>query len=128
MGDATEEPSRATRLERVAGWCLWLTVWGPILTILFSFQSDVDYSYDITYRNIVFPALLVQICLRLAQASDPDLRKTLLLIGLAILQNPIYAIHFGSPWPWRIVNAVTVAASFVAVTEVRDVRVYGRAT
>ena len=52
LGSATGE----TRLERVAAWCLWITVWGPILAILLSFQDDIEYSFFVRYRQIVFPA------------------------------------------------------------------------
>ena len=37
-----------------------------------AFQKDTDYSFFIGYRKWVFPALLIQICLRLAQKPDPD--------------------------------------------------------
>ena len=111
-----------TRLERAAGWCLWITVWGPIIAILFSFQDDVEYSFFIRYRQIVFPALLIQISLRLAQPVDLNIWKTALLIVLAALQNPIWMVHFGVAWPWRIVHAATVVASFMAVAEVYDAR------
>lgn len=67
-----------TRLERLAGWCLWITCWGPIVAIIVSLQKDVDYPFFIFYRKVVFPALLIQICLRLAQDKDPDFRKTAL--------------------------------------------------
>jgi hypothetical protein len=87
-----------------------------------SLQRDVDYSFFISYRRIVFPALLIQICLRLAQKPDPDFRKSVFLIILAVLQNPIRMIHFGVAWPWWIINAVTVVISFMAVAEVRDAR------
>ena len=69
MGERTREPM--TRLERVAGWSLWLTVWGPIITILLSFQQDVEYSYYIGYRNLIFPALLLQ-----KLAYDSHTRRT----------------------------------------------------
>ena len=117
-----------THLERLAGWCLWITVWGPILAIIMSLQKDVDYSFFISYRRIVFPALLIQVCLRLAQKPDPDFRKTVSLILLGILQNPIRMIHFGTAWPWWIINAATVVISFMAVAEVRDNRHTSQAT
>src|SRR4030095_1143902 len=110
------------RLERLAGWCLWITCWGPIIVIIMSLQKDVDYAFFIFYRSVVFPALLIQICLRLAQDKDPDFRKTALLVIVAVLQNPIRIIHFGVAWPWWIVNATTIVISFWAVTEVRDSR------
>jgi len=112
-----------TPLERLAGWCLWVTVWGPIIAIIMSLQKNVDYSFFIGFRKIVFPALLIQISLRLAQRPDPDLRKTVFLIILAVLQNPILMIHFGVAWPWWLVNASTVVMSFWAMVEVRDSRI-----
>ena len=87
-----------------------------------SLQKGVNYSFFISYRRIVFPALLIQICLRLAQKPDPDFRKTIFLIILAVLQNPIRMIHFGVAWPWWIINAATVVISFMAVAGVRDAR------
>jgi len=111
-----------TRLERLAGWCLWVTVWGPIAATYMSFQKDTDYSFFISYRRLVFPALLIQICLRLAQIPDADWRKTALLVILAVLNNPIYMVHFGIVWPWWIINAATLVISFWAVAEVRDLR------
>ncbi|HLG17758.1 MAG TPA: hypothetical protein VJH03_25160 [Blastocatellia bacterium] len=123
MGHLQLKASGETPPERVAGWCLWVTVWGPILTIFASFQDDVDYSFFIRYRQFVFPALLVQICLRFAQPAGLKLWKTAVLILLAGLQNPIWMVHFGIAWPWRIINAATVVFSFMAVAEVRDSRV-----
>jgi hypothetical protein len=114
--------TRETLLEKIAGWCLWITVWGPILAILASFQDDTKYSFFITYRQIVFPALLVQICLRLAQPSGLSIWKTVALVTLAALQNPIWMIHIGSVWPWRVINSATVVLSFIGVAEVRDTR------
>jgi hypothetical protein len=114
-------PGGATRLETVAGWCLWITCWGPILTILNSFQRT-PYSYYIGYRQIVFPALLVQICLRLAERVELNLWKTSLLVALAILHNPIWMIQIGVAWPWRFIDAATVVVSFMAVAEVHDAR------
>lgn len=95
---------------------------GPIGAIWFSFFKDVDYSFFINYRKWVFPALLVHICLRLAQKPDPDWRKTWLLVILAVLNNPIRLVHFGIVWPWLIINAATLIFSFWAVTKVRDCR------
>lgn len=93
---------------------------GSIIAIVMSPQKDMGYSFFMSYRKIVFPALLIQICLRLAQNPDPDFRKTVFLIILAALQNPIRMVHFGVAWPWWLVNAATVVISFVAVAEVRD--------
>jgi len=115
--------AQETLLERIAGWCLWITVWGPIPAILASFQDSTEYSFFITYRQVVFPALLVQIRLRLAQPSGLSIWKTVGLVALAALQNPIQMIHLGSVWPWRAINAATVVLSFMGVAEVRDRRV-----
>ncbi len=115
--------AQETLLERIAGWCLWITVWGPILAILASLRDSTDYSFFITYRQVVFPALLVQICLRLAQPSGLSIWKTAGLVAVAVLQNPIQMIHLASVWPWRAINAATVILSFMGVTEVRDRRV-----
>lgn len=82
------DATRETLLEKIAGWCLWITVWGPILAILASFQGDTKYSFFITYRQIVFPALLVQICLRLAQPSGLSIWKTVALVTLAAAAKP----------------------------------------
>jgi hypothetical protein len=114
--------TRETRLERVAGWCLWITVWGPILATLLSLQEDVEYSFFIRYRNLVFSALLIQISLRLAQARELNAWKTALLVLLAALQNPIWMVHFGVRWPWWIINAATAVASCMAVAEVSALR------
>lgn len=73
--------AQETLLERIAGWCLWITVWGPILAILTSFQDGTEYSFFIAYRQVVFPALLVQICLRLAQPSGLSIWKTIGLVA-----------------------------------------------
>jgi len=70
----------ATRLERLAGWCLCITVWGSIVAIGESILGGASYEFFIGCGKIVFPALLIQISLRLAQAPDPDLRKTVALI------------------------------------------------
>jgi len=99
----------------VAGWCLWITVWGPIITILASFQHDVEYSFFIRYRQLVFPALLIQICLSLAQAVDLNVWRTAVLILLAALQNPIWMVQFGVAWPWRVINGATVVLSGMAM-------------
>jgi hypothetical protein len=114
--------TRETLLEKIAGWCLWITVWGPILAILASFESDTNYSFFITYRQIVFPALLVQICLRLGQPSGLSTWKTVALVTLAALHNPIWVIHIGSVWPWRVINSATIVLSSMGVAEVRDTR------
>jgi len=93
-----------------------------------SLQQDVDYPFFIFYRRVLFPALLIQICLRLARDEDPDFRKTALLVIVAVLQNPIRIIHFGVAWPWWIVNVTTIIISFVAIAEVRDARLAKEAT
>ncbi len=111
-----------TRLECLAGWCLWVTVWGPLISTYMSFQKGTSYSFFIGYRRLVFPALLIQVCLRLAQKSDPDWRKTALLVILALFNNPIHMVHFGVVWPWWIINVATLVVSFWAVAEVRDFR------
>ena len=92
------------------------------MAIIVSFQEDVDYTFFVFYRKVVFPALLIQICLRLAQDLDPNYWKTALLIIVAVLQNPIRTIHFGMSWPWWIVNVTTIVISFMAMSEVRDSR------
>lgn len=111
-----------TRLERIAGWCLWITVWYPIITIFLSFQPDVSYSYFITYRKVVFVALLIQCCATLAVSTARTAWFAAALALLAILHNPLWIIHLGSPWPWRVINTATVVLSFTTMAHLADVR------
>jgi len=92
------------------------------VAIVMALQKDTGYSFFILYRRLVFPALLIQICLRLAQKPDPDWHKTAILAVLAVLNNPIYMFHFGIIGPWLIINVATLVFSFWAVAEVRDFR------
>ena len=115
-------PTGETRLDRLASWCLLITIWYPIFAILFSFQDDIKYSFFISYRQVLFPALLIQVASRLAQPVDLGLWKTVALVALAVLHNPIWMIHFGIAWPWRFVDATTIIVSALSVVEVHDAR------
>ena len=111
-----------TRLTRVAGWCLWITVWGPIVAILKSFQIATPYSFYVTYRKVVFVALVVQLCASLAVSGARSAWLALGLCALAVLLNPMWMVHFGAAWPWRLINVATVALSFTAMTHVHDIQ------
>lgn len=109
-----------TRLTTLAGWCLWVTVWGPIIAILLSFQSGIPYSFYIDYRRVVFVALLIQMCAALATAGTRSFRWAIGLAAFAAVQNPLWIVHFGVTWPWLLINAGTVVVSFMAIAHVHD--------
>lgn len=111
---------RHSPLDRLALWALWITVYGPISAVYMSFQEDVSYSCFTTYREVVFSALLVQTCSRLARPRGLSTWKTLALGAVGVVQNPIYVIHLGTAEAWRVVDILTLVLSSVALSERRS--------
>lgn len=96
-----------------------MTVWGPIIAILLSFQSGIRYSFYIDYRRVVFVALLIQMCAALAAAGTRSFRWAIGLAAFAAVQNPLWIVHFGVTWR-LLINAGTVVVSFMAMAHVHD--------
>lgn len=114
------QPEVGTKLDTVAAWCTLITVWGPIIAIGQGLSRTASYQWFLTYREVVFAALLVQLSARLTLRREPSLWKTLGLGVLGLLHNPIVPIHFGVVWPWVIVNRATATLSFWSTIEVAD--------
>ncbi len=87
-----------------------------------SFQDDVEYTLFVAVKRFLFVALLIQFCARLSRSVDPGRFWTLGLLVLLGIYNPFWPVHFGSPWPWRLMDIVTMVVSFLAWSNLYDSR------